>query len=154
MSAGTIDTQLLQQAIDMSAQSIDSGGFPVGAVIARGSDVFATGISDGKKLADPTSHAEVAVIRELCKKLKDRNLSNYVLYSSMEPCLMCFGAAFWAYIPRIVYAAPKHHLSSQHYEGSYDLTDIQLRRPIELVHIVELESAALDIIKKWEDMSS
>lgn len=146
------DEQLLQEAIDQSRASVEKGGFPVGALLAKDGEIVVTGLSNGKQLADPTSHAEVVAIRSLCAQLGRRNLKEYTLYTSMVPCLMCYGAAFWASIPRIVYACPKEILSWQHSEGAYDLGAIntQTRRPIELVHFKNLQQSALDVIQKWE----
>ena|SRR3989344_4770040 len=146
------DQKFLQQAIDASKESVQIGGFPVGAVIIRGGDVVAVGLSNGKQLKDPTNHAEIAVIREACQKLGTRDLKDVELYSSLEPCVMCLTACFWASIPNVVYACGKDKVSKQHYEGEHSLRDInaQFRRPIELVHITELEGQALQVITEWE----
>jgi tRNA(Arg) A34 adenosine deaminase TadA len=52
---------------------------------------------------DVTEHAEVQAIREACRKLKTTQLSECVLYTDCEPCVMCYGTAYWAGISRIVY---------------------------------------------------
>jgi tRNA(Arg) A34 adenosine deaminase TadA len=143
---------LLTKAIEESQRSVDLGGFPVGALLAQDGVVASVGLSNGKQEADPTSHAETTAIRMLSAKLHKRNLGEYTLYSSMAPCLMCYGAAFWAGITRIVYAVRKDQLSWQHFEGKYDLDAInsQSRRPIELVHFAEQEPIGLKVINKWE----
>lgn len=146
------ERELLLLAIEKSAESVQAGAFPVGAVIARGGEVIATAISDGKRLQDPTSHAETAAIRLACQKLGKRELKDVVLYSSLEPCLMCFSASSWASVPRVVYACPREKVSPIHYEGGHDLRQIDdaLRHPIELVQLAELESQALAVITSWE----
>jgi tRNA(Arg) A34 adenosine deaminase TadA len=147
-----LDRKLLQEAIDQSQASVDIGGYPVGALLAKGSAIASYGLSNGKQDADPTAHAETTAIRALSATLNRRSLKGYTLYTSMAPCLMCYGAAFWAGITRVVYAVRKEHLSWQHFEGSYNLHSInqQIRRPIELVHIEDLEPAGLSIISAWE----
>ncbi len=144
--------KFLEQAIEKSRESIDHGGFPVGAVIVRNGKILTSGISNGKQLNDPTSHAEMAAIREACKKLQTRDLKNVVLYSSLEPCLMCFTASAWSSIPRIVYACSRKRVSKQHYEGEQDIAVINksMNYSIELVHYSELEDQALKIIENWE----
>ena len=54
---------------------------------------------------DPSSHAEVRVIRLACKKLEGFSLSGYTLYTTCEPCPMCMACALWAGLDRVVYGA-------------------------------------------------
>ncbi|KAJ8493204.1 hypothetical protein OPV22_014925 [Ensete ventricosum] len=54
---------------------------------------------------DPTAHAEVAAIREACKKLGKIELSDCEIYASCEPCPMCFGAIHLSRLKRLVYGA-------------------------------------------------
>lgn len=145
------DFELIQKTIELSAES-SKKGFPVGAVIAIGGKVVASGASNGKVQHDPTSHAETDAIRSLCQKLKTRNLKGYTLYSSMEPCSMCFGAAYWSNINRIVYAVGYPKLNSMHFDNSAGLLELAKlsNKNIEIVQIKELENQALDVIKKWE----
>jgi tRNA(Arg) A34 adenosine deaminase TadA len=54
---------------------------------------------------DITAHAEVRAIRDACRKLGTIDLSGCTIYSTCEPCPMCFSACHWAKISRIVYGA-------------------------------------------------
>lgn len=54
---------------------------------------------------DPSSHAEVRVLRAACKRLKTTRLEGYTLYTTCEPCPMCMSMALWAGIDRVVYGA-------------------------------------------------
>ncbi|OGG40636.1 hypothetical protein A2116_00935 [Candidatus Jorgensenbacteria bacterium GWA1_49_17] len=146
------DKTALRKAIEKSKESVAVGGFPVGAVIVKDGEILSSGISNGKQLNDPTSHAETDAIRAACQKLQTRDLKDVVLYSSLEPCLMCFAASSWASIPKIVYACGRGRVSKQHYEGSHNLTSINetVRHPIELIHLQELEEEALRVIEEWE----
>lgn len=56
---------------------------------------------------DPTAHAEVVAIRNACEKLKTYDLSNYILYTSCEPCPMCLSAIIWANIKTVYYGCTK-----------------------------------------------
>lgn len=146
------DDYSLQKAIDLSQASVEDAGFPVGALILRNGEIIAEGVSNGKALHDPTSHAETAAIRTACSTLEKRALRECTLYTSMEPCLMCFAASSWASIPKIVYAISRNALDPIHFEGSHDLNvlNASLRKPITLVHLTELEPAGLDVIRTWE----
>ena len=142
----------LQQAIELSKKSVEKGGFPVGAVIVKNGVVVSQGLSNGKNNKDATSHAEIEAIRNASQELDTRDLFDCEIYSSMEPCLMCFSASYWAKIKKIVYAVRKDKLSRQHFEGLHSLEEINSKnnRKIEIVHINELEDEALSIIKNWE----
>ncbi|MFM7101596.1 MAG: nucleoside deaminase [Verrucomicrobiota bacterium] len=54
---------------------------------------------------DPSSHAEVRVLRAACKRLRATRLAGYTLYTTCEPCPMCMSMALWAGIDRVVYGA-------------------------------------------------
>lgn len=144
--------EFLQQAIELSQKSVEMGGFPVGAIIVKDGVIIAEGLSNGKNNKDATSHAEIEAIRNASQKLDTRDLFECELYSSMEPCLMCFSACYWAKIRKIIYAVGKNKLSKQHYEGLHSLEEINSKnnRQIGIVQIKELENEALSIIKEWE----
>jgi tRNA(Arg) A34 adenosine deaminase TadA len=147
-----MDRKYLKNAIELSKKSITNGGFPVGALVVLDKKIISTGLSNGKQLKDATSHAEIVAIREASKILDRRDLKGAVIYSSLEPCLMCFSASYWAGISKIVYACSKNKVSKQHYEGLHDLHTINSNnnRTIKLAQITELEDRALAIIENWE----
>lgn len=146
------DKQFLQKAMAKAKESVAQGGFPAGAIVVKNGEIVGEGVSVGNKLNDPTSHGEIASIREACKNLKTSDLSDSVLYASMQPCLMCLGASMWSAIPKIVFACPKEKVSADYYGGHYQPSTInsELTRPIELVHFAELEEESLAIVREWE----
>ena len=67
-------------------------GGPFGAVITdKNGNIIVQGHNMVLKNNDPTAHAEVTAIRKACEKLGTYDLSNYILYTSCEPCpsLLC-----------------------------------------------------------------
>lgn len=80
-------------------------GGPFGAVITKGNKVIASAHNEVLKTNDPTMHAEINAIRKATKKLKRFDLSDCVLYTSCEPCPMCFSAIHWARIKKVYYYA-------------------------------------------------
>jgi tRNA(Arg) A34 adenosine deaminase TadA len=109
------------------------------------------GLSNGKQLHDATSHAETEALRKASKKLSSRDLNGAIVYSSMEPCLMCFSACYWAKVKKVVYAIGKESLPKIHYEGLHNLEEINKvnNRQIEIVHLKELEAKAFEVINEW-----
>jgi tRNA(adenine34) deaminase len=91
----------------LSAQSAaERGEVPVGAVVARGEEVLAVAANERETTNDPTAHAELLAIRKAAATLGGWRLTGCTLYSTLEPCPMCAGAAYAARIARLVYAAP------------------------------------------------
>lgn len=147
------DADFIKRAIELAQKSVEVGGYPVGAVIVQNGRIVSEGLSNGKQLCDPTSHAETAAIREAGKKLDKSNLDDVVLYSSLEPCVMCFASSFWAYIPRVVFACSRDKVSADYYEGEHNIFALNQkgRRVIELVHFDKLEQEAFEVITEWEE---
>ena len=79
-------------------------GGPFGAVIIdKEGNIIAEGNNRVLCSNDPTAHAEVVAIRTACEKLKTYDLSDYILYTSCEPCPMCLSAIIWANIKTVYY---------------------------------------------------
>lgn len=95
----------MKLAIEAAKKGVKGGQTPFGAVIVRKGKVIAAEHNDVWKDVDSTEHAEIVTIRKACKKLNKVDLSDCELYSTCEPCPMCFSAAVWARIPVIIYGA-------------------------------------------------
>jgi len=78
-------------------------GGPFGAVIVRKGKVLSKAHNTVLKDNDPTQHAEVRAISAAARKLGTYDLSECVLYSTTEPCPMCFSAIHWARIDCVVF---------------------------------------------------
>ena len=79
---------------------------PVGAVLVSPTgSVIAAGFNRRELLSDPTSHAEIEVIRAAGKQLGDWRLSDFTLVVTLEPCVMCAGAIQAARIPKVIFGA-------------------------------------------------
>lgn len=100
------DEGFLRQAIELARVHMLAGdGGPFGAVIVCGDQVVAEGWNQVTSSHDPTAHAEVVAIRRATASRGDFSLKGCELFTSCEPCPMCLGAAYWAGVDRIVFAA-------------------------------------------------
>lgn len=148
------DKKYLNRAIELARESIKKGGFPAGTIVVKNGKIISEGISVGNLLNDPTSHAETSSIRGACRKLKTSNLEGATLYESIECCVMCFSAAYWAGISKIVYACRKtpEMVSEFYYEGftNNDNLNKENNKKIELVFIPDFEKESLAVIKEWK----
>ena len=80
----------------------DMRGGPFGACIVKSRRILAIARNTVLK-NDATAHAEINAIRKASRKLGTYDLSECVIYSTTEPCPMCFAAIHWARIKRIIY---------------------------------------------------
>src|SRR6188474_3238404 len=97
----------LARALELARDSVGAGGGPFGAVLVRDGEVLGEGTNRVTSDCDPTAHAEVVALRRACARLASHDLAGAVLYASCEPCPMCLGAALWARVARVVYAATR-----------------------------------------------
>lgn len=95
----------MKKAIDAARRGIRKGQTPFGACIVMGSEIVSTAHNEVWLRNDITAHAEIMAIRKACRELGTIDLSGCEIYSTTEPCPMCFSACHWARISRIVFGA-------------------------------------------------
>jgi tRNA(Arg) A34 adenosine deaminase TadA len=78
-------------------------GGPFGACLVKGDVVLAVAHNTVLQERDPTCHAEVNAIRLAAAKLQTYDLSGCEIYTTTEPCPMCFAAIHWARLRRVIY---------------------------------------------------
>ena len=96
--------KFMERAIELSIESINSGGGPFGSVIVKDGKIISEGMNRVTVNNDPTAHGEITAIREACKKLNTFDLNGYELYTNCEPCPMCLSAIYWSHIEKVYYA--------------------------------------------------
>ena len=101
------DDAFVAQAIDLAVANVAAGQLPFGAVVVLDTEVVGTGVNTVAGDADPTAHAEVAAIRDACRRLGTTRLPGAVVVSSAEPCPMCQELCRLVGIERVAYAAPR-----------------------------------------------
>ena len=82
---------------------LEGHGGPFGCVIVKDGKVIAKGHNEVIKNQDPTCHGEIMAIHKAAKKLKTFDLCGCTLYTTGEPCPMCFGAILWSNIDKVYY---------------------------------------------------
>ncbi len=99
------DDEYMAQAIAKAREGIERSQTPFGACIVREGEIVALEHNAVWAELDITAHAEIQAIRRACRKLGTVDLSGTVIYSTCEPCPMCFSAIHWAKIDKIVFGA-------------------------------------------------
>lgn len=97
---------MMRRALTAAREARDCGEIPVGAVVAQGDRTLSVARVERVEARDPTAHAEILALRRAAATLGAWRLTGCTLYSTLEPCPMCAGAAHAAQISRLVYAAP------------------------------------------------
>lgn len=129
----------MRQAIQKAREGIEKGQTPFGACIVKGDEVISCEYNIVWENTDITAHAEINALRVACKKLGTIDLSGCVIYSTCEPCPMCFSACHWARISKIVYGAS---IADAKGAGFHELT-------ISCEKMVELGSSEVEIEKDF-----
>ena len=98
------DKRFMSLAIEEARRGAEQGhGGPFGAVVTRGAEVLASAHNSVLSDNDPTRHAEIKAISLAARKTGSFDLSGCAVYSTTEPCPMCFAAIHWARIGLLVY---------------------------------------------------
>jgi len=95
----------LALALALARSAARLGEVPVGAVVVHDGKIIGRGRNEMVSRKDPTAHAEILAIRKAALKLGNERLTGCILYSTLEPCPMCAGAAVLARVAAVVYGA-------------------------------------------------
>ncbi len=95
----------MRMALDLAREAEAGGEVPVGAVIVMAGEVIGRGRNSPIERSDPTAHAEILAIREACAAAGNYRLEGAILYTTLEPCVMCAGALVAARIAKVVFGA-------------------------------------------------
>ena len=105
----------MKKAFDEANFAFFKNEVPVGCVIVNDNEIISRSSNMVELLNDSTAHAELIAITSAQNSLNSKNLDNCILYTTLEPCLMCYGAIYWSKINTVVYgASDKKRGFSQH----------------------------------------
>jgi guanine deaminase len=149
------DRLFLRQAIDIAIDGIEKGGGPFGAVISKDGNIIAKSFNQVVLSNDPTAHAEILAIREAASLLKSHDLKECTLYTSCEPCPMCFGAIYWAGIKKVVYACDRNDAEAAGFSDKLIYREIFLdpsNRKISFLRFTD--AGGIEIFRKWDELEN
>src|SRR6266850_806117 len=99
------DAHWMREALAAAHEARERGEVPVGACIVAHGSVLAVAGNRTLTDQDPTAHAEIVALREAAGKVSNHRITDAVVYSTIEPCVMCAGALIQARVRRLVYGA-------------------------------------------------
>lgn len=136
-SAVSGDAHYMRLALRHAQFAFREKEVPIGAVIVDDQGrVVAAGRNGVNAQNDATAHAEIVTMRKASKILNNWRLNNCTLYTTLEPCLMCLGAAQGFRLNRIVYGAQDHRLGAL---GSW----VNMQDNLHPFHQVQITSGVL-----------
>ena len=95
----------MEEALIEAKKALEKGEVPIGAVVVLGENINGRGYNQPISKNDPTAHAEIMALRDASMNLKNYRLKDSLVYSTLEPCLMCAGALVHARIKKLFYSA-------------------------------------------------
>lgn len=100
----------MKQALRQAENAFAEDEVPIGAIVVADNQIIGKGYNQVEKLNDPTAHAEMLAITAASGYLNSKYLNECMLYVTVEPCVMCYGAIRNARIKNIVIGCmePKH----------------------------------------------
>ncbi|MFH1613215.1 MAG: nucleoside deaminase [bacterium] len=117
--------KFMYEALKEAYKAYEKNEVPIGAVVVQENKIIGRGYNQVENLQDSTAHAEMIAITSAASYLKNWRLNNTILYTTVEPCLMCLGALFLSRIPILVYGTNNEKKGT--YEVDYHIKSASLK---------------------------
>ena len=144
--------RFMSRAIELSIESVKSGGGPFGSVIIKNNEIISEGMNRVTKNNDPTAHGEIVAIRNACKNLNDFSLKGCELYTSCEPCPMCLSAIYWSRVDKIYYANTRDDAKKIDFDDSLIYSELAKKIKERKIPTTQLmRDEALQGFKLWKN---
>lgn len=95
----------MREALREAVKALEADEVPVGAVIVSQGKIIARAHNYTERLNDVTAHAEMQAFTAAADHIGGKYLNECTLYVTLEPCVMCAGAAYWTQLSRLVFGA-------------------------------------------------
>jgi guanine deaminase len=126
-------------------------GGPFGAVIAQSGKIIAQAHNQVLLTNDPTAHAEILAIREASRKLRRFDLSDCEIYSTCEPCPMCFAAIHWAKLTKLYFGCTREDAASIGFDDKFIYDVIRGTADVQQVQQSQIQRpACLHAFDEWK----
>jgi guanine deaminase len=149
------DKLFLSRAIEIATNGILIGGGPFGAVIVKDDKIISEAYNRVILNNDPTAHAEILAIRQASSVLQSHDLCECTLYTSCEPCPMCFGAIYWSGIKKVVYSCDRTDAESAGFSDRLIYNEIKLEPAKRRISFIMLtDSGGKEVFRKWDELGN
>lgn len=145
----------MKAAIDEAYKGINSGeGGPFGAVIVKNDKIIGTGHNTVLKDNDPTQHAEIRVISLVSREENSFDLSGCEIYSTTEPCPMCFSGIHWAKLDRITFGTSIEDVARLGFNELFIHAETMKEKGSSNVEIVSdfMRDECMELLEYWKGL--
>ena len=97
------DEYFMKMALKEANKAMSKDEVPIGCIIVKDNKIIVSAYNQKELDQIATHHAEILAINKACKKLKTWHLEECILYTTVEPCLMCTGAIIQSRIKKVIY---------------------------------------------------
>jgi guanine deaminase len=126
-------------------------GGPFGAVIVKDDVIIGRGCNMVVSQNDPTAHAEMVAIRQACINIKSYDLSGSVLFTTCEPCPMCFSAVYWAKIEEVIFSLSRHDAALMGFKDNHIYNEIHKDLPDRNVRFTKVDHSSIKtLMEEWD----
>ena len=132
----------MKQAIDLAQKAYNLNDIPIGAVVVKNEKIIGKGYNQVKLLNDPTAHAEIIAITSAANTIKNWQLKDCEIFTTLEPCIMCSGAIINSRIKNIYFGA-----YDKKFGGCSSLYNIC--NDLRLKHRCGIKGGIMEIDCKW-----
>lgn len=122
-----MDNDLMRKACALSYSNVQNKkGGPFGAIIVKTDtkQIISQAVNTVTADKDPSCHAEVNAIRIASRILHTHNLQGHTLYTSCEPCPMCFGLIYWSHLDHVYYSNTREQAAEIGFDDAVIYQDI------------------------------
>lgn len=143
----------MKDAVKEAAFGVENNhGGPFGAVIVKDGKIISRAHNEVIKNNDPTDHAEMLAIRAAAKELGRFDLSDCEIYTTCEPCPMCFSAIHWSRIRRVYYGCTREDAAKIGFDDNYIYEVIKGLASDKQVELIQVNrEKGLELFEKWEN---
>jgi len=136
------DEYFMKEALKEARKAFDSDEVPVGAVVVCNNRIIARAHNLTERLNDVTAHAEMQAFTAATNFLGGKYLEDCTLFVTLEPCVMCAGAAAWAQVGKVIFGAYDE-------KRGYSLIKQNILHPKTMVSGGVLENECTELLKEF-----
>jgi guanine deaminase len=129
-------------------------GGPFGAVIVRNGEIIGRGCNRVILHSDPTAHAEIVAIRDACANIQSHDLSGCVIYTTCEPCPMCFSAIYWSNLSEVIFCLSRQDAEDLGFRDKHIYEEINRDFPDRNTKFTRMDHPMINpLIREWNGKS-
>ena len=126
-------------------------GGPFGAVVVKNDVIIGKGSNRVFCDNDPTAHAEITAIRNASAGINNYDLSGCVIYSTCEPCPMCFSAIYWANISTVYFTLTRKDAKKMGFKDENIYLEVNLSPGERKTGFIQIDyQGSEDLLKEWD----